>query len=369
LAGEGDHVFIKDNPGDNGGIPSNSGNASFWESPDIFLLPTGAPSPGISDVAVNFVVTPGQAYDLYLRLNNDAGCTDVSGIKVLIDADVFLEMGLAQWMAVTPGADSGQYQNTAGTVPAFGRAIVGPFSWMVPENTLPGDRCLLAAIAAGNQATPAFPLGPAYKSNQIAQRNLHVAGGSTCDYTISGYYGGASANLLIGISVFPPDSIPGSTSVSLTFDDNASDDWYNAWHAQQNRLPAGTIVVTQQGGNKTVVTLGTSNIALDTVAVAASSSPHVSVAITSSSASPEPSVAISTLLTNPQTGGIAVQNGGSCQYHAAPLVVTVPCPTGQSLCSGMCVDLSSDSNNCGVCGNQCASGVGCAEGVCGPIIP
>ena len=248
---------------------------------------------------------------------------------------------------------------------------LGPKEGLVSGgSTPPGDRCLLAAIAAGNQTTPAFPLDPAYKSNQIAQRNLQVTGGSTCDYTISGYYGAYSANLLIGISVFPAASIPGTTGVSLTFDDNASSDWYNAWHAQQNRLPAGTLVVTQQSGNKTVVTLGTSNIALDTVALAPSSSPpHVNVTITSSPVSPVPSVAISTLLTDPQTGSIVVQNGGSCQYHAAPVVATVPCPAGQSLCSAACVDLSSDPSNCGACGNQCASGTGCAQGVCGQIVP
>jgi hypothetical protein len=39
----------------------------------------------------------------------------------------------------------------------------------------------------------------------------------------------------------------------------------------------------------------------------------------------------------------------------------VPCPTR---CGGLCVDTSTDSNNCGRCGNQCSSGEVCCNGSC-----
>jgi hypothetical protein len=69
-----DHLFIKDNNGDNGGTPSNSGGVPFWESPDIFILPSGAPAlVGIDDTSVDVVLTAGAIYDVYLRVNND-GC-------------------------------------------------------------------------------------------------------------------------------------------------------------------------------------------------------------------------------------------------------------------------------------------------------
>jgi hypothetical protein len=41
------------------------------------------------------------------------------------------------------------------------------------------------------------------------------------------------------------------------------------------------------------------------------------------------------------------------------------CPEGTVACSGACVDLSSDSANCGACGNVCAEGDSCSDGECG----
>jgi hypothetical protein len=39
------------------------------------------------------------------------------------------------------------------------------------------------------------------------------------------------------------------------------------------------------------------------------------------------------------------------------------CPSGQTECTGSCVDLASDSTNCGACGNVCSSGT-CSSGNC-----
>jgi len=41
------------------------------------------------------------------------------------------------------------------------------------------------------------------------------------------------------------------------------------------------------------------------------------------------------------------------------------CAAGQTDCSGICVDLTSDSANCGTCGAVCAAGTTCSEGACG----
>ena len=40
------------------------------------------------------------------------------------------------------------------------------------------------------------------------------------------------------------------------------------------------------------------------------------------------------------------------------------CPTGQTLCGSTCVDLTSDANHCGSCGNTCPPGKVCIGGVC-----
>src|SRR5262245_44992354 len=43
------------------------------------------------------------------------------------------------------------------------------------------------------------------------------------------------------------------------------------------------------------------------------------------------------------------------------------CPSGQTKCKGKCVNLQSDSQNCGSCGHGCASGQVCCSGTCTPL--
>jgi hypothetical protein len=59
--------------------------------------------------------------------------------------------------------------------------------------------------------------------------------------------------------------------------------------------------------------------------------------------------------------GECVSNGGGSD---AGVDATV-CPAGLTDCSGVCSDLSSDSDNCGECGARCATGQTCGNGVCG----
>lgn len=40
------------------------------------------------------------------------------------------------------------------------------------------------------------------------------------------------------------------------------------------------------------------------------------------------------------------------------------CPSGQTLCSGVCKNLQTDLANCGACGNACASNQSCTNGTC-----
>jgi hypothetical protein len=41
-----------------------------------------------------------------------------------------------------------------------------------------------------------------------------------------------------------------------------------------------------------------------------------------------------------------------------------PCQAGLKSCNGECVDLTSDTGNCGACGNACADGQSCCDGTC-----
>lgn len=305
------HLYIRDNEGDNGGVPSNVGGVPFWESPDIFVIPQqdgGAP-PGVNDTPADVQVTAGQPYNVYLKVHNEFGCNAVSGpISVFIDgADP--NLGFANWLPVTPGADQGQYTTfgDASTViaPAYGAGIVGPFPW-TPTGT--GHKCLLAAIAASNETKPAAsgtaPVLPfAYSSNQITQRNLQI--GSNCSYSIKNP-NAASANLLLGISVTPPNPAPGSPggpAISLVFSDPAG-----IFAAEWNGLP-GLSSVTNNGTNTTIV-LSSSYVALTSVPLGGNQSPTVQLNVTAPGA--PPTVNVSAILTEPESGTILQQNGGSC---------------------------------------------------------
>lgn len=44
------------------------------------------------------------------------------------------------------------------------------------------------------------------------------------------------------------------------------------------------------------------------------------------------------------------------------------CTDPQTACNGACVDLTSDGQNCGACGNVCPAGQGCSAGMCGACV-
>jgi hypothetical protein len=55
-----------------------------------------------------------------------------------------------------------------------------------------------------------------------------------------------------------------------------------------------------------------------------------------------------------QCSGNTICQSGACQSCGS-----------LSVCNGSCVNLQSDSNNCGTCGTTCGSGLGCSAGQCG----
>jgi hypothetical protein len=55
----------------------------------------------------------------------------------------------------------------------------------------------------------------------------------------------------------------------------------------------------------------------------------------------------------------------SCTFLARSIEFTLICGgIGMSECDGECVDLETDSDHCGRCGNACPTGTACAGGVC-----
>ncbi len=54
-------------------------------------------------------------------------------------------------------------------------------------------------------------------------------------------------------------------------------------------------------------------------------------------------------------------SGGSCVCGGTG----ASCPTGQACCGGSCIDVSTDPDNCGSCGNACGDqGTSCMDGAC-----
>jgi len=71
-------------------------------------------------------------------------------------------------------------------------------------------------------------------------------------------------------------------------------------------------------------------------------------------------------------GGCGLASAGGACTSAAQCssgmctsgVCVAGCPAGQMLCGTVCVNEATDTNNCGACGNVCASGQTCSNGAC-----
>jgi hypothetical protein len=53
----------------------------------------------------------------------------------------------------------------------------------------------------------------------------------------------------------------------------------------------------------------------------------------------------------------------ACDSEEQPPITTT-CPEGQSLCSGVCIDVNTSADHCGACGVECAAGDACVAGAC-----
>ncbi len=302
------HVYTKDNAGDNGGVPSNAGGVPFWESPDIFLLPTDSPRPDANTaVSADWTVTQNADYYIYVRVNND-GCNTVSNLQ----AALFLadpDLGFPDWgAAITTGYQPGNVAYTS--VAPFSRQVLGPFPFHAQAS---GHKCVLAAIRADGEPGPslASPPPPAYQDARVGQRNLQFLS-NVCAYAMSNVPQVASF-LQLSVSVTPSSAVP--ASITLTFTGASAQEfsnWAAIWSAQSGTLPQGThLSANASNGSLVVAISGTPDLALDAVGLAPGDKPTVTVNSSPPVGSKTATVALSGTVMD-ANGVILLQNGGSC---------------------------------------------------------
>ena len=308
------HAYVKDNVNDFGATPSTIGGQVFWESPDIFLVPSGTPV-DLNAVSTETTITPGGQFDIYVRVHNDLGCSDVTGAK----AQVYLANPSAlsvQWTPITGSQYVGNNGSSTGvTVPAGGQALIGPLTFTAPSSGLGnGHKCLLADIEATGEPPPANTYD-APDSNQVGQRNLQFVG--PCEYpltnatTVSGL---AQITLSLTPATGTGPSLTTLPDVEVAFDDSDSS-WYNVWNVQTG---AGTTfaVTHDTGTGTTTVRLGAFSVALNAVPLANGESRNATGTINLPSGDTA-TLQIAAQLTETGAGGsVLVSNGGSCSVTA-----------------------------------------------------
>jgi hypothetical protein len=299
----GPHAFVRDTEEDNGAIPSNLGGQPFWESPDLLVVPQGA-AVDLYAVSTETLITPGQKYDIYVRINNDYGCEDVTNAR----ASVYLadpSALSARWVAVTQGYVGDAKHPDGVTVPAASLALLGPISFTAPTSGFGnGHRCLLAAIMANGEAAPASEFD-APASYQVAQRNVEF---SNCAYPLTN---ATTTDGSLTLTLTARGVAPTAKKVQAVFDDPTGA-WFGAWNGG-----AGYSVAAN--GGKTTVTLAQRSVTLAAVPLAAGQSPSAVVNIHLSPS--DPTTTVDLFATLADAGGKAlVANGGSCRRQAPYLI-------------------------------------------------
>jgi hypothetical protein len=299
------HAYVKDSAADFGATPSTIGNQVFWESPDIFLVPHGAPV-DLNAVSSESVLTPGGQFDIWVRVHNDLGCSPVTGAKALVYLADPSALSI-QWSSITGGNYVGNNGSSTGvTVPAGGQALIGPLPFTAPTTSIGnGHKCLLSAIEAdGEPASPSSSDAP--DSNQVAQRNVQFIG--PCQYPMTNATT-SNGNVQITLTVTPntgtAPSLTALPDVEATFDD-ADSSWFNVWNSQPGK---GTTFAVSHSGSSTTVRLGAFSVPMNAVPLGAGQTRNATANINPVSGALTLQIAAAL---KDSGGNTLVTNGGSC---------------------------------------------------------
>jgi hypothetical protein len=311
-------AYVKDSEKDFGATPSTLGNAVFWESPDIFLVPQGTPV-DLNSVSTETTITPGGQFDIWVRVHNDLGCSAVNNAKALVYLADPAALSV-QWGPVTMGQYVGDNGGSTGvSVPAGGQALIGPLPFTAPTSGIgDGHRCILAAIKADGEPAPAKPQD-APDSNQVGQRNVEFA--SPCVFPLTnGTSQGGSAQITLTATpnTGAAPSLTALPDVEVAFDDSDSS-WFNVWKTQPG---AGTTFKATHSGSVTTIRLGDFSVALNPVPLPAGQSRNATGTTVLPSGYPSALTEqiAATLTETNGSGTVMVQNGGSCVTEPPPVI-------------------------------------------------
>jgi len=309
-----DRVYVKDHPSDTGVVPSNLSGQPFWASPDLFVVPSGG---AVSEDGTpsDTLLTPGQMYDAYIRVNNSYSCGPVSGVK----AKMYLADPSAlstNWTDVTGG--SGEYRGSTASangfsVPASSRKLVGPFKFMAPASGPgAGHKCLLAAISSDTES-PVGNVFDAPASFQVAQRNLQI---EDCAYPLTNATA-ASGNVTLALTVQnATPSLSGNIDIELDFTDPVQT-WYAAWAAGPGASDGSYAVSWHPMTGKTTVRLGKASVTLPAVPLAAGTT-VVAEGFLFLDASVQPGAQLDMdAVLRDGSSNTLVHNGGSCFRYSS----------------------------------------------------
>jgi hypothetical protein len=299
-------IFIRSTAEDTGARPINVGVQPFWESPDLFVVPQGTVV-DVNGVSSETLITPGNMFDVYVRVNNDFGCSAVNAAQALVYLANPSTLS-AQWVSITNNQYLGGPGNAGVSVPAGGRALIGPLTFLAPTDVGDGHKCLLAAIRAQNEPGPANTTDP-LSSFQVGQRNVQF---SNCNLPLTNATT-SNGNVTITISASgATPSVSGANNLSVTFDD-PTQAFFNAWQPG-----AGTAYALSQAGGKTTVRLGQVSVTLPSVVIVAGQSVTATAAVALGQGEPTTTLQVQASFTD-STGKI-VANGLSCVGSASEVV-------------------------------------------------
>jgi hypothetical protein len=299
-------IFVRSTDEDTGVRPINVGATPFWESPDLFLVPSGSPV-DVNGVSTETLITPGDNFDVWVRVNNDFGCNAVNGAKAL----VYLADPSALSVSWTPitvdSTNTLQYQggvNNAGvTVPAGSRALIGPFTFKAPTANLGnGHKCILAAVEATGENGPANTTDP-LSSFQVAQRNVQF---SNCQLPLTNAtLSNGSVVLTLTASGATP-ALTGNNNLSVTFADPTGS-FQSAWQAGPE---SGTAYSVSASGGQTTVRLGLTSAVLPAITIPGGQTVSASASVSLGQGQPQTTLQVQATMT--PTSGPTVSNGLSC---------------------------------------------------------